>query len=124
MIKLFLSILFVTSIFSNDFYKFSIKDNGKIKNILVKDIGSNYITSKNYSFKDSSNILIKFENISPEFINSFETKYGLELKKVLIIGDYIYTHKSGDILQLINNISNEENIKTVKPLWTISVKTY
>jgi hypothetical protein len=110
---------------ASDFMNYSIKQNGKITNIKVKNIDNSFITSQNYSFTNSSNIAIRFNNITPDLIDQFEKEYNLKLESILIIGDYIYSHNSNDILELIERISGEnENIKEIKPLWQKTANRY
>lgn len=110
--KLF--IIFILSILNIS--AFEIKENNIVSNIEFESEGMVYITSNNLRFKDSSNILIKFNNENYENINAFEQKYDLELKNVLISGYYVYKSNE-NILEIVSNISKEENIKTVKPNW-------
>lgn len=110
--KLFL--IFILSFVS--LFAFEIKDNNILMDIEFEYDNTAYITSNQQRFKDDSNILIKFNNENYEDIQAFETKYDLELKSVLVSGYYIYK-TNGNILELISNISKEENIKTVKPKW-------
>jgi hypothetical protein len=110
---------------ASDFAQFNIKQNGKIKNINVKSSNDSFLTSKNYSFTNKSNLSIRFKNISPELIQEFENRYDLKLQSILIIGDYIYSHNSEDIIALIEDILNEsDNIHTITPLWQKSANRY
>lgn len=110
---------------ASDFVQVNMKQNDKIKNINIKQIGDKFITSKNYSFTNKSNISIRFNSITPELISAFESKYNLELQSILIIGDYIYSHTSDDIVSMIEEISKEnDNIQTITPLWQKSANKY
>ncbi len=109
---------------ASDFINYTIKQNDGTKQILVKQIDNQYITSKNYTFTNSSKIAIRFNQITPELINEFEARYNLQLEQILIIGDYIYSHNSDNILDLIQLIANEENVKQIVPLWKKTIKVY
>lgn len=95
---------------------FDIKLNNNVKNIDYEFINGEYVTSENYSFNDTSSILIKFNEETPSLINQFESEYNLRLEKVLIIGYYVYKIDS-NIIETISNISKEQNINSVKPNW-------
>ena len=112
------------NITANDFKSHIIKYNNKLKVIKAKIYNNKIITSQKYSFTNSSNLQIKFNKITPDIIKDFEQNYNLRLVEVLVIGDYIYSHNSNDILNLIKQISSNENIKSIKPLWSIPFRKY
>jgi hypothetical protein len=93
-------------------------------NYSVKKVGDEYITSHNYTFTNNTKIVIKFKKITPELINEFESKYNLQLNQILIIGDYIYSHNSDNIIELMKLIENDGNVKSMIPLWEKSVNLY
>ena len=64
-------------------------------------------------------VIIAFKHASHADIAAFETKYGLKLKKKLVTGYYIFNNPSEkDDAEVIQNIiTNEKNVKTVKPNW-------
>ena len=109
---------------ASDFINYNIKQNNNIKTISVQQKGDTFIASKKYSFNNNTNIVIKFEQITPELISEFETKYSLQLEQIMITGSYIYSHKSTNILETIEFISNEANVIEVLPLWRKSIRMY
>ena len=115
--------LFLNGCASN-FVNYNIKQNDKVKQIQVSQNGENYVTSKKYSFKNNTNLVIKFKTITPELINDFETTYNLQLVKIMITGGYIYSHNSTNILETIEVIVSEENVLSVSPLWKKSITLY
>ena len=64
-------------------------------------------------------IVIAFKKSSPMDISEIERKYGLKLKKKLVIGYYIFQNVSDkEDMEIVSSIiKNEKNIKTVKPNW-------
>jgi len=92
----------------------------------VKQDGAIYkSTSRQNQFKyqNTSDILVEFYKITPELISSFEAKYNLKLKKIMFIGYYVYG-REGEINEVVKQIANEANVKTVKPNWSYAVKLY
>ncbi len=122
MTKIAILIILALSIYANDFTQFTIKQQNKIKNILIKKVDNTYLTSQKYIFSNNTHIVIRFNTIVPNEIDDFETQYGLTLKEILITGDYIYSHNRSDILDLIQLIINNDNIKKIKPMWSKSIK--
>jgi hypothetical protein len=120
--SIFFMMIFILSGCANNTFTYNIKQNDQIKQIEVTKNQNNYLTKNNFSFQNSSYISIQFKDIVPQDITNFETKYGLELKQILIIGDYIYQHNSSDIMNLIENIIQDNpNVQSIKPLWNIPV---
>lgn len=97
-------------------FAFEIKKNNEIVSLNYEYLDGNYLSEQNYSFNDESGILVKFNEESSDLISEFEAKYSLELQEVLIIGYYLYKSDLS-IIELLPNIIEEENIKTVKPNW-------
>jgi hypothetical protein len=123
--KIFIiSIALLLNACASDFQNYIIKQNNNIKSIKIKKVEDNYITSNNYAFKNNSKIAIRFNEISPDTIKEFEIRHNLKLEQILIIGDYIYSHKSNDILTLIKLITDENNVKQIVPLWNKSINFY
>jgi hypothetical protein len=97
----------------------SLKENGKVVEMEIKYDGINYLGKKQndeISYKENSNILILFKKISPELIDSFEQKYNLKFKQIMIMGYYVYEIDRG-INNLVGAISYEPNVLVVKPDW-------
>jgi hypothetical protein len=105
-----------------DLQTYNIKKNGQLKKIKIQQINNHYVTLQHYTFNNNSKISVKFKTITPKFINEFEAKYNLQLDEILIIGDYIYTQNSNNILTLIETISLENNIIQIIPLWKKSLQ--
>ncbi len=122
--KLIILIALFLNACASDFINYDIKQNGQIKEILVKNENNKYITSQNLAFEDNSKIVIKFNIVTPELINEFEAKYDLTLSQILISGGYIYIHKDNNVLDLIHQITNESNVNSIEPLWRKKVKLY
>jgi len=116
-----------------------IKSNDKIIQIKIKEQTSNnlqpfskesinnkktYVTSQGHTFNSDSYILVKFQKDKDVNIEDFEKKYGLKLTKKMKIGYYIFKPTSQkDILDIINEIlTNEKDIKSIKPNWRYGVK--
>lgn len=106
----------IVLLFLGNIFAFEIKKNNEIISVDFNLIDNGFITNDKKSFSKSSDLLIKFNEENYELINDFETKYNLRLKRVLIIGYYLY-ESNGDTLDLISKIINEENVKTIKPNW-------
>ena len=121
---LIISMVFLLNACASNLENITIKQNNQTKSIELINKNGNYTTSNNYTFDNNSKIAIKFNTISPDMINDFEIRHNLKLEQILIIGDYIYSHKSKDILNLIDIISSENNVKTVIPLWIQTVRAY
>ena len=64
-------------------------------------------------------IVVAFKKSSKIDISELERKYGLKLKKKLVIGYYIFENVSQkDDAEIVSSIiKNEKNLKTVKPNW-------
>lgn len=64
-------------------------------------------------------VIVSFYTTEELSISEFETKYGLKFKEKLQIGYYIFDNVSDKIdTQIISEIiTNETNVKTVKPNW-------
>ena len=120
---LIISMVFLLNACASNFQNYIIKQNNHIKNIKIKKEESKYTTSNNYTFDNNSYIVVRFNEIAPDLINDFEIRHNLQLKQILIIGDYIYSHKSDNILNLIDIIAFEDNVKTVTPLWEQIIKS-
>jgi hypothetical protein len=117
-----IAIVFLVYGCASDFTKYTIKKDNKLKTVLVKKVDNNYITSKNYIFTDDTKLDIKFNTVEPKLIADFEEKYHLQMEHILIVGDFIYSiPQNSDILDLISQISNESNVKSVLPLWNKKV---
>ena len=119
-----LSLLFILQGCANNFMDVIIKDNDKIHNLSIKEKNGLYITSKNYTFSNHSNIEIQFHTVTPSMIKEFEEQYNLTLKEVLIIGDYVYSHTHNSILTLIEYISQDNNVKKVTPMFDSTLQKY
>lgn len=124
MYKLMIIIALFLNGCASDFINQNIKQDNRIKSIQTKQVNDNYTTLQGYIFTNNSKISIKFNQVTPELINEFETRYNLHLERILIVGDYIYSHNSDNIFDLIGLISNEDNVKQIVPLWKKPVKTY
>ena len=77
----------------------------------------NIATSVSKDIKEG--VVIRFKDPSTTSLEDFEEKYGLKLKKKLIIGYYIFENRSSlsDMEIIANILKNEPNIETVKPNW-------
>lgn len=77
---------------------------------------SNLSTKPMFSKKG---IVLAFKKSSKVDIFELERKYGLKLKKKLVIGYYIFENVSDrDDMEIVSSIiTNEKNVKTVKPNW-------
>lgn len=95
---------------------FEIKEENEKIQLDYEYLNGKYIVDNRYIFTDSTDIMVKFINISPELISEFESRYDLELQKVLVVGYYIYKSELG-MMEILPQIIEEENIKTVKPNW-------
>jgi len=73
---------------------------------------------------NTKQILIKYNTITPELLNDIESRYNLQFDQRLITGDYIYTIKKGDLLNILNSLVYENNIIKVLPLFNKIVQTY
>jgi hypothetical protein len=112
-----LIIIFILSSFTLAL-EFEIKENNKLKTMYLQPTQTGFMVDDNFIFNNNNNLQIKFNQVTPELVKMFELKYNLELKEVMVIGIYIYKHNSDDIATLIEDILTEDNIKTIKPLWT------
>ena len=103
-------------------FSFEIKVNGTVSKIEYEYVDNEYITSKNLVFDDNTNLMVKFNKITPELVKSFEEKYDLEIISVLVTGFYIYK-TNGDILGKLSSILvDDANIKSVVPAWRTKVR--
>lgn len=75
------------------------------------------LTDNQKIFKEKSEIMVRFNKETPELISQFESKYDLELIKVLTNGFYIYKTNINTI-DKINLLIDEKNIKSVFPAWS------
>ena len=64
-------------------------------------------------------IILTFKDPSKVSISELEAKYGIKLKTKLVIGYYIFKNmsKKSDVEIVESIITEESNIKTVKPNW-------
>jgi hypothetical protein len=102
------------------------KINGKKEDLSIRQDGANYIsnsTQNKFRYQNTSDILVEFYKITPELITSFEGKYNLKRKKIMVIGYYVYKIE-GNINEVVKQISNEANVKTVKPDLAMTIIFY
>ncbi|MDD2905127.1 MAG: hypothetical protein PHH41_03770 [Sulfurimonas sp.] len=121
--KIIVIIIFVMSLYGENF---QIKEDGKVIEITFLNNGSTYEGIGEYQgmkYNENSDILVSFKEITPEIVDTFEAKYDLKFKQILVIGYYIYGVNS-NINDVIQSISKEENIHTVKPNWTLRAIKY
>ncbi|DAB30051.1 MAG TPA: hypothetical protein CFH84_06135 [Sulfurimonas sp. UBA12504] len=76
-----------------------------------------------FQYQNTSDILVEFYEVTPLLVSSFEEKYHLKLKQIMVIGYYIY-EKDGEINEIVKQIANEANVKTVKPNFEIPIIFY
>jgi len=95
--------------------EFTIKQDNKTKTIDATQTQSGFMAG-GFVFDNNAYLQVEFNEITPQKVKEFESKYNLELKQVMVIGAYIYKHNS-DIFLLLDEISKEKNIKSAKPLW-------
>jgi len=104
----------------------TIKDKGRLETLdVVRNGISNDVRYRygEYKFYNNSFLLVKFNQITPELISSFEDKFGLKLVQILVIGYYVYQF-DGDINEKVSLISKEENVLSVKPNWISKPNKY
>lgn len=97
-----------------------IKKDSVKKEIAYEYLADKYITSERNIFDESTNIMIKFQNENIELIKIFEEKYNLKLESILRIGYYIYS-SDANVIDKINEVIDEDNIKTIFPAWKKTV---
>lgn len=104
----------------------TILENGVKRKISVLKTNNTKKTVSTYDAKANKGLIVSFKNIEETSIPEFEKKYGLKLRKKLIIGYYIFANVSAktdmEIVQAI--IQNEVNIQTVKPNWKMKNVPY
>jgi len=96
--------------------EFNIKQDNKIQTLNATQSESGFMVD-GFVFDNNAFLQVEFNEITPQKVKDFESKYNLKLQMVMVIGAYIYKHDS-DILLLIDEISQEKNIKTIKPVWS------
>ena len=71
-------------------------------------------------------ILIKVKDITPEFMDNIESRYGLIFKEVLSTGEFIYllNNSSSNIFTVCTELSQDTNIITIQPLIQTPMKIY
>jgi len=101
--------------------KITILQNGVKRDIYLSNSG----TKKLSTGIKKEGVIIKFIDDKKTDIKSLEETYGLKLKEKLVIGYYIFDNVSqksdSDLVSSI--ISNETNIKTIKPNWKMQNQT-
>lgn len=124
MVKIILLVMvLMLNLFSTNI---TIKDKGRLETL---DVVTNGVLSEVkyrygiYKFYNNSSVLVKFNEITPELISSFEEKFGLKLVQILVVGYYVYQF-DGDINEKVSLISKEENVLSVKPNWSLKPNKY
>lgn len=117
--KILFSLLILILIFNLNAEMYIKKDSVK-KEIVYEYLADKYITSERNIFDESTNIMIKFQNENIELIKIFEEKYNLKLESILRIGYYIYS-SDANVIDKINEVIDEDNIKTIFPAWKKTV---
>lgn len=105
---------------TTEYTEMTILDKGVKRTIRIpktdeqKSVTSTLSTKQTLSKKG---IVIAFKKSSTIDIDAFEIKYGLKLKKKLVIGYYIFQNISDkEDMEIVSSImKNEKNVKTVKP---------
>lgn len=71
------------------------------------------------SSESKEGIIVSFKNKGKVSIEDFEEKYGLKLRKKMLIGYYLFDNLSdSNDMQLIDQIiAHEPNVHTLKPNW-------
>jgi len=99
----------------------TILEKGVKRQIAVPPINSTTEQSINQTTSENSQsgIVLVFKDLSKLSLSDFEIKYGLKLKTKMAIGYYIFENLSSktDSEIVAEIITNERNIKTVKPNW-------
>ena len=130
--KIILLTFIIINIFASNISSFDILENGKIKQIKIKQshvsnsarsINSLITTSRGLSFDNSSRILVKFQTI-PSSVKSFEHKYNLKFVKIMAIGYFVFensnhssiTKKLSDIIKT-EQIDKEYILESIEPSW-------
>ncbi len=97
-----------------------LKENNYVQKINSKKYSTSYEVSYQFNtfrYNEKTDILVKFKHITPPEVSNFENKYNLRRKRVLIIGYYLYATQ-GNIHALLEEISDESNILSVRPDWS------
>jgi hypothetical protein len=106
----------------------TIKQQNTIKNLDIKDNGTSYIVEKTFSYTKSftgTQLLIKVKDIAPEYMNNIEFQYNIVNTKILSTGEFIYSiNNTADIFTICEELSNDENIITAKPIINTSIKMH
>ena len=96
----------------------TIKDHNKISTLEVDLKNDKYYLTKNNkkSFKKNK-LIIRVKNITPSYMNQIEETYGMKNTSILVTNDYIYELDGyTSIFDVCEELSNDPNIVTVKPL--------
>ena len=110
--RVFLIFIFLVS----NIVAFEIKKDNTKQEVIYELTEGKYITEKGNFFDDETYIMVRFNEETPSLISEFESKYNLELQKVMVIGFYIYKSESNPI-DIIPKLIDEENVNSVKPKW-------
>jgi hypothetical protein len=94
----------------------TIKKNGSQKKLELTENKGTYTIKNGKFFKSSTRLIVKFKQEIPELISEFEQRYNLTLDRVLITGNYIYSHKT-DIISLLEEVATEPNLTRAEPLF-------
>ena len=82
-----------------------------------------YAFANGNKFNSKSKIMIKFKN---ESVNTkmIESQYGLNFERKMSSGDYLFTNKSGNTLDIINMVIKNEsaNILRISPNLILNMK--